>query len=192
MSSVSVIGEERILQGDIIRDVEYIESASEEAGVITITKVVFPLVIVLTQDCDLVWDYVARKGTANSNDKNLLSIIIAPLYNYEQLKQGTHLMELGLQMRKFHSDPKKTENKLLCQNETPRYHFIEFDETFPVVNQVVDFKHYFTVNLEYLQTLKNSNYVCSVNPLYRERISQRFANYLARIGLPEAQPQIFV
>ena len=50
----------RIQQGDIISDVEYIEYADVEDGVVKISKIRFPHVIVLSQECDLTWDYESR------------------------------------------------------------------------------------------------------------------------------------
>ena len=45
---------DRVSQGDIISDVELIESATiNEEGVLEISKIKFPFVFVLTQDCDL-------------------------------------------------------------------------------------------------------------------------------------------
>ena len=53
-----------------------------------------------------------------------------------------------------------------------------------VVPSVIDFKHYFSVNVKYLQKVKRKQFVCMVGDLYREDISQRFASFLSRIGLP--------
>ncbi len=73
---------ERIKQGDIISDVEYIEYIDVENGVIRASKINFPLVIVLTQDCDLTWDYDSRTNGSGNQDKYLFSVIVAPLYKY--------------------------------------------------------------------------------------------------------------
>lgn len=187
MIQVEKTSEDRIRQGDILSAVEYIESAEEKEGIITVSKITFPLVIVLTQDCDLTWDYHSRyDGSAHNQDKYLLSAIVAPIYNYEHFINGTHLSELNQEMRAFNSKATSTENKALKNNETPRYHYLEFGPDIPVVNSVIDFKHYFTVNIEKLQQHKKTHFVCSVSELFRERISQRFANYLSRIGLPDA------
>lgn len=175
----------RIKQGDILSDVEFIESVSEENGVLTVSKIKFPLVIVLSQDCDLTWDFDNRNNKKKNNqDKYLFSVIVVPLYNYEHFINGEHLSELGLTMQKINPKPTKTENKTLRNNENPRYHYLEFDSSIPIVYSVIDFKHYFTVNVQVLEKHKKSNFVCCVSTLFRERISQRFANYLARIGLP--------
>ncbi len=174
----------RILQGDIIKDVEYIEYVNEKSGVLEISKISFPVVIVLSQDCDLENDYKNRTSrTSTSQDKWLLSVLVAPLYNAEHVFLGEHLSELGLRMQQVNKE--KTPGKYLRNNEIPRYHYLEFPSSIPIVPSIIDFKHYFAANLNYLRSIKQKNFVCSVSPLFREDISQRFANYLARIGLPE-------
>ena len=179
----------RIQQGDILKDVEFIESVTITNGDISISKIIFPLVIVLTQDCDLTWDYDSRqKDNQKCNqDKFLFSVLVAPLYNYEHFIMGDHLSELGQKMALISRNKNKTDNKNLRNNENPRYHYLEFDESVQIVNSVIDFKHYFSVNVEYLRKHKEDNYICTVSPLFRERISQRFSNFLSRIGLPSEQ-----
>lgn len=176
---------ERVKQGDIISDVEYIEYVDIVDGVIKMSKIRFPLIMVLTQDCDLTWDFDSRSKTTETQDKYLFSAIVAPLYNYEHFIAGNHLSELGQKMQIISAKLTKTDNKNLRNNENPRYHFLEFDESISIVNSVIDFKHYFTVNVPRLQQHKANHYICTVSELFRERISQRFANYLSRIGLPD-------
>lgn len=53
MKNIRIRKRARIFQGDIYKDVEFIEYAIEKSGVIEISKIVFPFVVVLTQDCDL-------------------------------------------------------------------------------------------------------------------------------------------
>ena len=77
--------EDRIYQGDIFRDIEYIEYALEKNGAFEISKIVFPVVIVLTQDCDLKQDFNNRTNNNDNHDKHLISVIVAPLYNIEHV-----------------------------------------------------------------------------------------------------------
>ena len=139
------------------------------------------LVVVLSQDCDLTWDF----NNDGNDDKKLLSILVAPLYNVEHVYLGEHLSDLDLKMRNITSKKDSTENKNLKQNQTPRYHYIEFPEEVEIVNSVIDFKHYFTINRNYFYEIKDQNFVCRLAELYREDLSFRFANYLSRIGLPD-------
>jgi hypothetical protein len=44
--------------------------------------------------------------------------------------------------------------------------------------------HYFSVNISYLEQIRPTNFVCQISELFREDLSQRFAAFLARIGLP--------
>lgn len=175
----------RICQGDIFRDVAYIEYVLEKHGIIEVSKINFPLVIVLTQDCDLAQDFRVRSGRPKPSmqDKWLLSVLVAPLYNVEHVYAGQHLSELNLKMQKI--DKKATAGNRLRQNDTPRYHFLQFPVDLPLVDSVIDFKHYFSVNVEQLRQIKRTHFVCRVSELYREDIAQRFAAYLSRIGLPE-------
>jgi len=174
----------RVSQGDIYSDVEFIEYVAEKKGIIEISKIVFPFVIVLTQDCDLDQDSKIRyqKVSAQNQDKLILSVLVAPLYNVEQVYIGEHLVQLKIKMRMIKK--KRTEGDYLRINEIPRYHYIEFPEGVAISPSVIDFKHYFSVNVEHLRR-KKSDLVCRVSPLYREDISHRFASFLSRIGLPE-------
>lgn len=179
------INSERVCQGDIIANVEFIEYAIEEEGQIEISKIVFPYVYVLTQDCDLEQEHSNRiKVNKQNNDKHLISVIVAPLYNLEQVYDGNHLEDIGLKMQTISRKADKTDNKILKQNNNPRYHFLEFPSDIDITDSVIDFKHYFTVNNNILLKKKKENFVCKVCELYRENISHRFSFFLSRIGLP--------
>lgn len=175
------VSQPRLVQGDVIRNIHYIESYNERDGVLNLTRIRYPLGIVLSQDCDLSLEFELRNSEKSNQDKWLVSVLVAPLYNLEHLLTGDHLSELGLKMQQSHSS---TEGRLLRQNRLPRYHYLEFEKEVPIVPSVIDFKHFFSVAVEYLQATKAQHYVCTVSHLYREEISRRFAAYLARIGLP--------
>ena len=42
--------EERLCQGDVLRDIDYIERVQTQEGILEVSIVRFPLIIVLTQD----------------------------------------------------------------------------------------------------------------------------------------------
>jgi hypothetical protein len=175
--------DERVCQGDVLRDVEYVERVHEHEGILEVSKISFPFVIILTQDCDLQQDHTFRTQHKQTQDKWLISVLVAPLYNAEHVFSGEHLIDIG-----NISEPKKkggTDGRLLRHNEKPRYHFLEFPPDIHIVPSIVDFKHYFSVPILYLRELKKTNFVCFVSELYREDLSQRFAAFLSRIGLPD-------
>ncbi len=174
----------RVCQGDIFRDIDYIEHVTEQNGVLVVSKIRFPLVIVLTQDCDLAQDYRVRwsREETPNQDKMLFSVLVAPVYNVEHVYTGEHLDRIGMHMTPINR--KKSPGTNLRKNETPRYHYLAFPDDVPIVDSVIDFKHYFSANVQELKKLKRTKFVCRVADLYREDVSQRFAGFLSRIGLP--------
>lgn len=175
----------RLIQGDVIRSVEYLEYVSEKNGNLEVSKVEFPLVVVLTQDCDLAQDYKFRwsRQQTRNEDKWLLSVLVAPIYNAEHVYTGEHLAELGMTMSTI--SRKRSQGQFLRNNEIPRYHYVDFGDAVPIPPSVIDFKHYFSVNVLQLKKHKRNNFVCRLGELYREDVSHRFSSYLSRIGLPD-------
>ncbi|AKB56925.1 hypothetical protein [Methanosarcina barkeri] len=206
MIKVEINIQSRVCQGDIYKNIEYIESIyendEEEEGVIEISKIIFPYVIVLTQDCDLSQDFSFRDKSESKDeelctlaqdaksenkfksddDKIMLSVLVAPLYNVENVYLGVHLEKLNKKMQIINKN--KTPGNNLRTNSNPRYHYLEFPNDVQLVPSVIDFKHYFSVDVNYLYKVKNTKFVCKVSELYREDISHRFASFLSRIGLP--------
>jgi len=179
--------DEQIHQGDIFKFLQYYDSFIEEGGRFELSLLKFPYSIILTQECDLHNNLTERKSIAEQSeikkqDKYLISLLCAPLYNAEHIFLGNHLSLLKIESERKNSEQKN----YLKSNRDPRYHYIAFDDNVGLVPMVIDFKHYFTVSLHYLEENLNQR-VCTLKPLYRELINQRFSNYLSRIGLPEPQ-----
>lgn len=173
-----------VCQGDIIRKVDCLEYATEKEGTIEVSRIQFPLVIVLTQDCDLEQDHKLQiSPDAEEKDKLLISVLVAPLYNAEHVYEGSHLFELDIPMQIINKN--RSPGKNLRINERPRYHFLDFPPVINLVPSVIDVKHYFSVNVNHLTRIKRESYVCTLSALYREDVSQRFSSYLSRIGLPD-------
>jgi hypothetical protein len=194
MTEVNTNISERINQGDIFKDVEYIEKVEIIDNEVIVSKITFPLVVVLTQDCDLQQDSAYRVEdipSPSSDNSKLFSVIVAPLYNEDMFLAGEHLNDNKTITMKMQEIPKYSKkNKIssqysnLVKNETPRYHHLSFPNEVGIVNSVIDFKHYFTVNIDYLMKNKETKFICKIAELYREHVSQRFAFFLSRIGLP--------
>ena len=170
----------RICQGDIFRDFEYIEFVSNNKKTGTGIKKIFPYLLVLSQDCDLESDHKNHIECKDNQDKYLISILVCPGYSADALRKGNHLKEYGLKMNRIDSD----RWKIIKNNQNPRYHFLRGVQELQIPNLVVDFKHYYTISRDMLYEYFKDHYLSSVNELFREALSQRFANYLSRIGLP--------
>lgn len=181
--------DEQIHQGDIFSDVECIERAEERNGEILISKISYPYVIVLSQECDLRADFEVRSTERDEDqmlyaDKLLANVLVVPLYNFTHFQAGDHLENLGYKMSKYFTTKSRNILDPLEHNEVPRYHYFSFSKDAAIVDCVADFKHFFTVSLAYLYQIKGTHRQVSIDIPFRERISQRLANYISRIGLP--------
>lgn len=175
--------DQRICQGDIFENValKLTNLTGEEVGE---DSIVFPYVVVLTQDCDLSEDYLNREGLrreANiTQDKYLPSILVCPLFIAEELKEGSHLRIMGLQMASRSGDLWKT----IIRNGDKRFHYFDKDIKNEMPALIADFKYYYTIPRDDLYRNADKNYKVSISSLFRESLSQRFAYFLSRIGLP--------
>ena len=173
----------RICQGDILRDVNVIDDYKRDSsGELVFEELTLPYIVVMTQDCDLEHDFNNRTEVSpGKQDKFLRTVLICPAYVAADLRKGDHLEDLKLKMEKFNSDRWSTLKK---QNNT-RYHYLEQDQELQVPELVIDFKHYYAIPRDTLFHVYNEHYLATINHLFREYLSQRFSNYLSRIGLPE-------
>lgn len=174
----------RLCQGDILSDITLFEPTIAEGAEVGAVERLFPFVVVLTQDCDLQQDADARNAAdKKDDDKYLQSVLLCPAYQSERMRKGEHLQGLGLVMQSFNS----AAWSMLKKNNNARYHYLEEEAAQQLPDLVLDFKQYFTAPREFFCQRYKSNYVTSLGPLFRELLSQRFANYLSRIGLPELE-----
>lgn len=194
--------DEFIHQGDILTNVEYIEYADIIDGNIEISKINFPKVIILTQECDSIQDYNNRKDCYSKIEENqeiktnqfLLSTIVAPLYNFTDFIAGNHLSNINIikdgnmtdSVLKYEHISSDNKRKIIS-NQFERYHYLKIEINGKYVEYVIDFKHYFTVNTDRIIKHKKDNFFVSIQPIFRESINQRFSNFLSRIGLPETE-----
>jgi hypothetical protein len=113
-------------------------------------------------------------------DPFIPNILVAPIYLPDQFKKG---QQIKYQRMKNRNDEFK---EIQNNDKYKRFHFLR-KWTHPSAPEgVIDFKHFFTVPRNVLYTaLKQGNYVATLNTPYKEALSQRFAYYLSRIGLPE-------
>ncbi|MDY6895403.1 MAG: hypothetical protein SVO01_08340 [Thermotogota bacterium] len=170
----------RIYQGDILRDFEYTEWACIEGNKVKMMVRTIPYLVILTQDCDLKWDYNNHNNQVGNHDKFLHSILVCPAYLSEEFRQGIHLEGLGFEMGKINS--KIWGN--VKNNQNQRYHYLERDKELNIPDLVIDFKHYYTIQRDLLYRGIKDHYIATVNELFREALSQRFSYYLSRIGVP--------
>jgi hypothetical protein len=113
-------------------------------------------------------------------DKLLPNILILPAYTAAKFRDGKHRGE-RIKSMQWNSDKWST----IKSNQNPRFHYIKLNEKFQVPELVIDFKHVYTLNRELAYKGIKTFYFISMAELFREQISQRYTNYLGRIGLPD-------
>jgi len=142
-----------------------------------IKKICFPYSICLNQECDLESDFKSK----SEKDSRLLHIAIAPVFLFEQFLAGNHWGTIFTNTNR--SKRGDTKIDLIMKNEIPRFHYLRFiDDDMPEF--IIDFKHFFTIEREYLYSNLDQLRLCSIDDLFKEKISQRFSNFISRIGLP--------
>ena len=161
---------DEITQGDLIPDCllplptagfyeDLLVDNTEPAEEIEIQKAD---VVVMSQACDI------------ENDK-IDSIIVCPFWDVAYFTQQNQ------------NYAEKGRIESVRQGKEPPYHVIDRYESADItINyQIVDFHHIYSVPKEYLQQLASRKTVrLRLNPPYREHLSQAFARYFMRVGLP--------
>lgn len=177
----------RYRQGDILRDVQVVEWAEVVNEELVVTGRRLPYCVVLSQECDLEHDFNNRADAVKcerDTDKFLQSILVCPAYPAAQLREGSHLKDAGLKMQRIGSD----EWKRVKQNTNYRYHFLPEQEDIQLPDLTIDFKQYLTIPRDVAYRLETKvKVLTSLDDLFREHLSSRFAHYLCRIGLPELE-----
>lgn len=160
---------ESIAQGDIIdkcsilnpspNHYEAIKNRTKESDPVQVIEVD---VIVMSQTCDII------------NDK-VNSLIICPLWPLSELVKNNGYYKSS------------TGREHLRQGKEPSYHLLNKFDIFSFENDFhfVDFHHIYSVPKSYLSAIaKDRPKRLRLLPPYREHLSQAFARYFMRVGLP--------
>jgi len=162
-------------QSEIITEfVQYTFDPVAEEGV----SVRRPYAIVMTQDCDLLWDYRAR---LNGEPRELNGVL---LYELDILANVRDRLAPG-----------KETLRRLRRHAEPRFHFLqlvppELDRLRQGLPElVIDFKRCYTMPADEIyrqcELQKGAKRRCRLDVLYCEHLQNRAAHYLQRVALPE-------
>lgn len=163
----------RLAQGDILQTINMFIGLEESHS----NDVELPYSVVMNQDCDLNSDHLKKEKGRQS----IPSILLCPAYQADQFFNGQHIESWNIKpMNKGESE------KVMNNDEMKRFHYLYGDSKNGVPELVIDFKHFYTIPRDLLYDKLDDLYIVTISELYREELSQRFANFLSRIGLPEA------
>ena len=170
---------ERLHQGEILASLvcakQHIESIG--ASTATIAEVSHPFVAILTQDCDLEWDFTARQES--KHDLFLPNVLMCEVIETSLLKGKV--------------PPGKDIWKRIIQNKDERYHCIEAFAPGstgqpPAFESLgIDFKRYFTIPTDELYRRMELGQARRMGRLltpFAEHLGSRFFFFQSRIATP--------
>lgn len=174
-------------QGEILSDLKQPipRSAYHNSEEIVVDFIEHPYAIVVSQDCDLDWDYKARQEEGKTS-KLLPNILLCEVMTAQNLRNN--------------SDIKSNIWQRIRINKDERYHFLqtippEEDALLQGIPELgIDFKRYFTLRTDEVYAALTSNTAQRRSRLispYLEHLSTRFAYYQFRVALPsdhESEP----
>ncbi len=169
----------RFNQCDVLKDLIIYHHSDTVDGELILSTLLLSYSIVVNQECDLLHDFNARNDNNSNSDKYLPNIIVLPCYLSEDFRDGSHRGDMSC--TKWNSELFKK----IRQNNDARFHFLPGHALFQIPDLIIDFKHIYTVNRDVLYKQISELYIGSIAEVYRDHISQRYTNYLSRIGLPE-------
>ncbi|MDF5724187.1 MAG: hypothetical protein PUP91_27720 [Rhizonema sp. PD37] len=176
---------EAIRQGEILTGVIQLKPILGESSPnfenVDLERKIHPYVIVVSQDCDLDWDYTARQTNSQPN-KLLNSIILCEVYAAQEIRSNKINPEMNAQQW-----------NLVKTNRHEQYHFFEkVPPECEVIQQglpelTVDFKKVFGIEAEFLYkqlVIKISQRRTVLVSPYLEHFSYRYRCFHGRVALP--------
>lgn len=192
MSTISIakrsLPEDDICQGDIYKSVKYSYIDAETNDDVSIIEYEFPLAVIISQACDVIAMEKMAKNHKGKPAKFMPGILMCPIYDKDLVKSGTYIEEgfnnMGITMDKeevFHKD----DYKVAERDWHYRFHALQVKvEDKPIItNALLDFKHYFTVSIQYLIEHKNNRILHLTDP-FAEQLTLKYATYLSRVAIP--------
>ena len=166
-------------QGEVLSGVkQYVRVPAKDDTVVGFLEIVHPYCVVLSQECDLDWDFTARADTDQSSTKLLINVLCCAAVEEDDIRQSKGL--------------KSDIWRRVKNNKDERFQYLEecpsdVDATgIGVPPLVLDFKGYFTIPTTeiYEQLQEHAFQRCRLTTPHAEHLSLRFAYFQARVALP--------
>lgn len=180
--------EDLLLQGDVFKDVKYMYVDSEDDEKIYLIELEFPYAIIVSQACDVYFMSKLQKERGGKVTKYMPSILMCPIYNKALFKVAKHIKDIGIQQDlaiEIETLYNSNHEKIIENGAHYRFYTfdIQVDHCDVMSNAILDFKHSFSVPTSYL--LSNiSNRLFSLDTIFAEQITLKFATYLSRVAIP--------
>ncbi len=177
---------DRLWQGEIVTNLIQVRINLEDVLVTEpsqqahLRNQVHPWAIIVTQDCDLEWDFQARKGDAKIH-KLIPNILLCEMREAGGVRQDNVMV------------PGSKDWNQIQQNKNERFQFLQKATKDDDAQQeglselVVDFKRYFTVPTDELYARLEAGQIkrrCRLQSPYLEHFCTRFHYFQYRVALP--------
>lgn len=156
-----VSGENDLMQGDFIKDCPVVIPPSEISDNIEVRIINYDVVI-MSQSCDLV-------------QRELDLVLVCPIWPLSEFEKRSDFFK------------SRKGKEVLRQGNVPGYHLLNKCKIdgFETEYLVVDFRSVYSVPFDFLVELtKKRDKRLRLLPPYREHLSQAFARFFMRVGLP--------
>jgi len=176
---------EALRQGEILTGLIQVKPVASESSPnldqIQFKRIVHPYAIIVTQNCDLDWDYSARQNRDKPN-KLLNSILFCEVHTAQEIRSNK-TVQLN-----------SADWNLVKSNRYQQYHFLEkipleresSQEGIPELT--VDFKKIFAIDADFLyHQINNNNFAkrrAVLESPYLEDFSHRYHDFHGRVALP--------
>jgi hypothetical protein len=153
--------EDELMQGDFIKDCPVVIPPSEISDDIKVRIINYDVVI-MSQSCDLV-------------QRKLDLVLVCPVWFLNEFEKKSDFFK------------SKKGKEALRQGNVPGYHLLNKCEIdgFQTDYLVVDFRNVYSVPFDFIVGLaKGRGKRLRLLPPYREHLSQAFARFFMRVGLP--------
>jgi len=158
-----ICDDEGIMQGDFIYDCPVIIPPSDITNEIGLdVKIRLYNIVIMSQSCDLV-------------NKNIDLVLVCPIYTLDEFEKKSDFYK------------SKEGKESLRRGNLPGYHLLNKCEIegFNTNYLVVDFRNIYGVYFDLLENIaKKQAKRIRLLPPYREHLSQAFARFFMRVGLP--------
>ena len=160
-------------QGDILYDCPYFETTRK--GDECLTDIVLHDVVILTQSCDLAHGKVGK-------------ILVAPWVGLSDFMQNwlCEIRRRDPKKEQLSSKDKRSLFKHLSEGIYPGYHILNKCEESGLLDYpIIDFRNAYSVALAELERVDCAQKrILRLRTPYREHLSQAFARFFMRVGLP--------
>ncbi len=179
-ASGNVLLQGEILQGvfEIRPDVSRGDTLPRNLTELELRRYDYPYCIVVTNDCDLDWDYRAfRNEISRPESKLLMHVLFCPLETRERLRAGGVLNSGTYRRARSNTDV-----RWHCFREAP----VDGGESVPEL--IADFKSIFGLPVDYVYALlrhPDVKRLAQVPTPYMQHFMQRFYFWQSRIALPD-------